>query len=62
MARVWSITAVTNTRSAAVMERVGLVRHGFFEHPALAVGHPLRPHVAYRTPPRSGPLSHSPQP
>jgi RimJ/RimL family protein N-acetyltransferase len=52
MARVWSITAVTNTPSQAVMERIGLVRHGFFEHPAVPVGHPVRPHVAYRTPPR----------
>ncbi len=50
MARVWSITAVSNTPSQAVMQRIGLVRHGLFEHPALPQGHPLRPHVAYRTP------------
>jgi RimJ/RimL family protein N-acetyltransferase len=50
MPRVWSITAVTNTPSQAVMERVGLVHHTLFEHPRVPVGHPARPHVAYRTP------------
>lgn len=45
---VWSITAVTNARSIAVMERLGLRRHSTFEHPRLEPGHPLRPHVAYR--------------
>jgi len=50
MARVWSITAVTNTPSQAVMERIGLVRHGLFEHPGVRAGHPSRAHVAYRTP------------
>lgn len=47
---VWSITAVTNVASQAVMQRLGLVRHGFFEHPRVPEGHPTRPHVAYRTP------------
>lgn len=46
---VWSITAVTNEPSQAVMRRLGLVRHGFFEHPRVPEGHPTRPHVAYRT-------------
>ena len=50
MRRVWSITAVTNTPSQAVMKRIGLVQHSLFEHPRLPAGHPLRPHVAYRTP------------
>ena len=45
---VWSITAVVNLRSTAVMERIGLQRHGTFEHPRVEPGHPLRPHVAYR--------------
>jgi RimJ/RimL family protein N-acetyltransferase len=46
---IWSMTAVLNKPSEAVMRRLGMVRHGTFEHPAVEVGHPLRPHVAYRT-------------
>jgi RimJ/RimL family protein N-acetyltransferase len=45
---VWSITAVTNTASQAVMRRLGMTLHSTFEHPAVPVGHPVRPHVAYR--------------
>ena len=48
MHEVWSITAVTNTPSQAVMRRLGMRRHGEFEHPAVPRGHPVRPHVAYR--------------
>lgn len=47
---VVSFTVPANTRSRAVMERLGM-RHdagGTFEHPALPVGHPLREHVLYR--------------
>ena len=44
---LWSITAVTNTPSQAVMQRLGMTRHADFEHPALPPGHRLRPHVAY---------------
>ncbi len=49
---VLSFTAAANLRSRAVMERIGLVRDpdGDFEHPAVAVGHPLRAHVLYRRP------------
>ncbi len=53
--RVWSVTAVLNTPSQAVMRRLGLVRHGRFDHPRVDVGHPLRPHVAYRTGPSAAP-------
>lgn len=47
---VVSMTAVVNTRSRAVMERIGLVRDetGDFEHPKVPVGDRLRPHVLYR--------------
>jgi RimJ/RimL family protein N-acetyltransferase len=48
---VWSLTAVVNTPSQAVMRRIGLLRHARFEHPRVEPGHPLRPHVLYRTPP-----------
>lgn len=49
LTEVWSITAVSNSRSEAVMRRLGMKRHSTFEHPKLAPGHPLRQHVAYRT-------------
>jgi RimJ/RimL family protein N-acetyltransferase len=45
---VLSFTATTNVRSERVMQRVGLVRVGEFDHPALPEGHPLRRHVLYR--------------
>jgi len=39
-----------NTRSQAVMERLGMVRDvdADFDHPQVPVGHPLRRHVLYR--------------
>lgn len=45
-----SFTAVTNLRSRAVMERVGMRRDPAddFDHPALTDGHRLRRHVLYR--------------
>jgi len=44
-----SFTAVVNTPSRAVMERIGLHdAHEDFEHPAIPPGHPLRPHCLYR--------------
>ena len=47
---LWSVTAVLNRPSQAVMRRIGLVRHVLFEHPRVPEGSPLRPHVAYRKP------------
>lgn len=48
-----SFTAKRNTRSIAVMERIGMTRDptGDFDHPRIAAGHPLRPHVLYRVRP-----------
>jgi len=43
-----SFTALTNQRSRAVMERIGMRSIGTFDHPALAAGHPLRRHCLYR--------------
>jgi RimJ/RimL family protein N-acetyltransferase len=48
LAEIWSITAVLNEPSQAVMRRIGMTEYGYFEHPALPEGHELRPHVAYR--------------
>ena len=48
LAEIWSITAVLNKPSEAVMIRLGMRRFGAFEHPRIEVGHPIRPHVAYR--------------
>ena len=45
---MWSMTAVINVPSQSVMRRLGMVRHAFFDHPRLEVGHALRPHVVYR--------------
>jgi RimJ/RimL family protein N-acetyltransferase len=47
---VVAITAGINTRSQRVMERLGMIRDmsGDFDHPRIAVGHPLRPSVLYR--------------
>ncbi len=45
---IWSMTAVLNTPSQAVMQRLGMVHYATFAHPRIDIGHPLRPHVAYR--------------
>ena len=44
---IWSMTAVLNTPSQAVMRRIGLTEAARFEHPRVPVGSPLRPHVVY---------------
>jgi ribosomal-protein-alanine N-acetyltransferase len=45
-----SFTSVVNLRSRRVMERLGMSRRPEedFEHPRIAEGHLLRPHVLYR--------------
>jgi len=45
-----AFTTTLNTRSQAVMERIGMVHDpdGDFDHPALPEGSPLRRHVLYR--------------
>jgi len=47
---LWSMTAVLNEPSQAVMRRLGMTRYGFFEHPRIDPGHPLRQQVVYRMP------------
>ncbi|MFT3811272.1 MAG: GNAT family N-acetyltransferase [Micropepsaceae bacterium] len=47
--RLHAFTVPANTRSRAVMERLGMTHltDGDFDHPGLAQGHPLRRHVLY---------------
>jgi RimJ/RimL family protein N-acetyltransferase len=50
LAEIVSFTTVGNQASRAVMERLGMHRDPAddFEHPLVAPGDPLRPHVLYR--------------
>ena len=50
LSEVVALTVPANERSRALMERLGMRRDPAddFEHPRLAPGHPLRPHVLYR--------------
>ncbi|MCY0855477.1 GNAT family N-acetyltransferase [Cupriavidus sp. D39] len=50
LAEIVSFTALPNARSRAVMERLGMVADGTFEHPAVAPDSPLRQHWLYRLP------------
>lgn len=45
-----SFTAAINTPSARVMEKIGMVRDkaGDFDHPLVAAGHLVQPHILYR--------------
>ena len=47
LAEIWSMTAVLNEPSQAVMRRIGLTEVARFDHPRIPTGHPLRPHVSY---------------
>ncbi len=48
LAEVWSMTAMLNEPSRAVMRRLGMAEAARFAHPRIPEGHPLRPHVACR--------------
>lgn len=52
--RVVSFTATSNTRSEAVMRRLGMRRSGTFEHPMVPEGDRLRRHVLYVAHRRAG--------
>ena len=47
LAEVWSMTAVLNEPSQAVMRRIGLTEVARFEHPRIGTGDPLRQHVMF---------------
>jgi RimJ/RimL family protein N-acetyltransferase len=44
---LWSMTAVLNEPSQAVMRRIGMTEVGRFDHPRVPAGHPVQPHVMY---------------
>jgi RimJ/RimL family protein N-acetyltransferase len=44
---IWSMTAIANEPSQAVMRRLGLTEAARFEHPNVPVDSDLRSHVAY---------------
>lgn len=50
LAEIVAFTFRDNIPSQRVMQKIGMVRDpaGDFEHPRIAAGHPLRPHVLYR--------------
>ncbi len=49
LSEIVSFTAVTNLRSQAVMQRIGMQdAQSPFEHPSVPLGSPLRTHVLYR--------------
>jgi [ribosomal protein S5]-alanine N-acetyltransferase len=45
--RVYSFTALSNTPSERVMQKIGMERVGEFDHPMIEAGHPLQRHVLY---------------
>ena len=48
LAKVYSFTSVSNHKSRAVMERIGMKNmHQNFEHPMIPERHPLREHYLY---------------
>jgi RimJ/RimL family protein N-acetyltransferase len=56
---LWSMTAILNEPSQAVMQRLGMTPYARFDHPRITAGHPLRPHIVYRlqrTPPGPAPV------
>jgi RimJ/RimL family protein N-acetyltransferase len=44
---IWSMTAVLNTPSQAVMRRIGMTEVARFDHPNVPAVHSVRPHVTY---------------
>jgi RimJ/RimL family protein N-acetyltransferase len=44
---IWSMTAVLNTPSQAVMRRIGLTEVARWDHPRIAEDSPVRPHVTF---------------
>jgi len=47
LTELWSMTAVLNTPSQAVMRGIGMTEAARFAHPRVLDGSPLKPHVVY---------------
>ena len=47
LAELWSMTAVLNEPSQAVMRRIGMAEAARFGHPRIPEGNELRPHVVF---------------
>jgi RimJ/RimL family protein N-acetyltransferase len=47
LTELWSMTAVLNEPSQAVMRRLGMTEVARFEHPRVPAGHRIQPHVTY---------------
>jgi [ribosomal protein S5]-alanine N-acetyltransferase len=45
---IYSFTSVHNKRSEQVMIKIGMIKEGEFDHPAIADGHFLKRHVLYK--------------
>ena len=45
---IFSFTSVHNQRSEHVMQKIGMDKMGFFDHPLIADGHALKKHVWYK--------------
>jgi len=50
LSKIVAVTALVNTPSRRVMEKIGMCRSepDDFDHPLVERGHPLRPHILYR--------------
>ena len=47
LAQIVSFTVLANRASQVMMQRIGLILRGQFDHPRFAVGDPLRRHVLH---------------
>jgi RimJ/RimL family protein N-acetyltransferase len=45
---IYSFTSVHNKRSEHVMEKIGMKKEGYFDHPLIKDGHILKKHVLYK--------------
>ncbi len=48
LTRLYSFTAKLNVPSERVMQKIGMSKVGYFEHPNLSIDSPLRTHVLYQ--------------
>jgi RimJ/RimL family protein N-acetyltransferase len=46
--QIYSFTAVHNIRSEKVMQKIGMIKQGYFEHPLMEDGHILKQHILYK--------------